>query len=1294
MGLFGDSMNDDNLLGVDDAGLGTSEEEYQPKGLMKVLDILMRPNYASAGFAKKIAEGNPDEALSSAWNGLMGREKNTYRDVLTAAGWKDEDDIKMSDAAPSFYSETGEEWTKFKKDGFMDFGAKGTVGLLGDIFLDPSFYATLGGSKAGAKGLSLAKKHVKPMAEQLSRIMAKGGEGATKNIIKELAPWVIHKSADEWTTSLANKLISKQGVIPEIAEELAKNIARKHTVTFFGKQVLPEFIDRPIVDTTAKLLAAAGETKSARMIKELFVMGGANPFIRLAKVAAIGNDAHAIQMMREHHGQLVAMGKGINKKQRKGMMEALYWLDDVADGNPSYIDKAVEKFGLDDKVVKMMNKIGDLQDISIKAKQKANLAGELTKPLKEFSRWHMSKTMTEEGMELFSKTIKQLESNSLKRMVRGTSTKGGDKILKVLDEAEMMEVTADWIFKVPKEMLDKNPGGEKEMLKVMYDELMGVLNKDPEAFSMLGKLPKLDLEKGLFTVPRYGIETGAALNSIDEFAEATGAVLRPWTIEKSNEQMYKTFVGEADQWLKSELPEMRAWGKKMKNLPKDFKFFFDDAENIFPAKFLKDMQNVRNKGFIDDLTTRFSYKPSEIFGSGETRDFVTKASRKYVEGSPAWEAARIDQMFKKVEESLAGIGVNKQQLDSIRANMTKRIHSGTYSTIKIDDYISGIKQFDEDALKLSEIIPDFHKAKEAKAVMRQSMSVFEPDVNQLRKTLMEAPIDGFNLKEFERIEKAVRTLEKQGKSVGVYVPEDQWTKLYKDFGVKGGKFEELTAIFEKGDLGNGHYLLNMDKLDDFAEAFPSITKDIKVSIMEKDALKEMHASYNTLSSHKEVKAIGKMFKSVYKLWKGHALVSPGYHFRNMVGNTSLNYLGGVTNPKNYLDSYNMQRMASRIYGGTASKKQLARWNGKYMGTGKTMKQIWGEMGEQGIINRGFFAADLTRSMYDELANPKILNVFSSRHILLEKNRVIGEMVESNARIAHYLNKRAKGFSNVQSGQSVRKYLFDYADLSEVEKKYGKAVMPFYTFMRKNIPLQLETMVKNPGKQALWGKLIKATQGNLENEALLPEWMKDQGGIQIGETEDGLPRYFPLQSYLPFADVTKLTTKGMSNTLLSQMNPLMKLPIELMSPKGGFNSFFGKPIEAFEGETEDFAGLQKMGSLFGGTTEKMIGKIKFRKKMTHVLRLVREFNELDRMVGVRSKGLNVGERLTRFVTGMRLYPFDEAKESKYLKRQFERETKRIKSISKHLNPIEKKRAMEKVRELTKDFQKTFSRAYKN
>jgi hypothetical protein len=58
-----------------------------------------------------------------------------------------------SDVLPGLYSETGNEWLKFKKGGFLDPTVRGAGGIAADAAIDPLTYATAGGA-AGVRALS------------------------------------------------------------------------------------------------------------------------------------------------------------------------------------------------------------------------------------------------------------------------------------------------------------------------------------------------------------------------------------------------------------------------------------------------------------------------------------------------------------------------------------------------------------------------------------------------------------------------------------------------------------------------------------------------------------------------------------------------------------------------------------------------------------------------------------------------------------------------------------------------------------------------------------------------------------------------------------------------------------------------------------------------------------------------------------------------------------------------------------------------------------------------------------
>lgn len=78
-------------------------------------------------------------------------ERRIFSDVLEKAGVSELG--SLSELIPATYSETGEEWLKFKKDGLLDFTGRGTLGFGLDVLGDPTNILLLGPVRRGAQGL-------------------------------------------------------------------------------------------------------------------------------------------------------------------------------------------------------------------------------------------------------------------------------------------------------------------------------------------------------------------------------------------------------------------------------------------------------------------------------------------------------------------------------------------------------------------------------------------------------------------------------------------------------------------------------------------------------------------------------------------------------------------------------------------------------------------------------------------------------------------------------------------------------------------------------------------------------------------------------------------------------------------------------------------------------------------------------------------------------------------------------------------------------------------------------------
>ena len=138
-----------------------------------------------------------------------------------------------------------------------------------------------------------------------------------------------------------------------------------------------------------------------------------------------------------------------------------------------------------------------------------------------------------------------------------------------------------------------------------------------------------------------------------------------------------------------------------------------------------------------------------------------------------------------------------------------------------------------------------------------------------------------------------------------------------------------------------------------------------------------------------------------------------------------------------------------------------------------------------------------------------------------------------------------------ASQFVKSSQFDYADLSQVEQTL-KMLIPFYTWTRYNVPLQIRAIIHEPGKvaQALRVHESLGAMFGEEPDALSPSYVADRFGITIGE-ENPLIQMLP-EWMRPKGDVTLGLTWGEP---LSDINQLFRDPL-YAARVGGLRGFMG------------------------------------------------------------------------------------------------------------------------------------------
>jgi len=376
--------------------------------------------------------------------------------------------------------------------------------------------------------------------------------------------------------------------------------------------------------------------------------------------------------------------------------------------------------------------------------------------------------------------------------------------------------------------------------------------------------------------------------------------------------------------------------------------------------------------------------------------------------------------------------------------------------------------------------------------------------------------------------------------------------------------------------------------------------------------------YEKVLNPKEVGEALKGFDSVQNWWKAWTLsIFPSYNIRNAAGNWWNNNLAGVNNTAYY------KALALQVYGVTKNKTVL-RLAGMNPGQARKLTTMAEKLG---VIGTGWVGADIPKEIGKSLKSRKFNSIkdvanyvgsfASSSGPIITNSRKVAEGIENNARLAHFIDKVGKGFNPDEAAMAVKEFLFDYGDLTSTEKEIFKRLSPFYTWTRKNIPLQLENLVKQPQKFARIGKVknvIEEEMGTAEVPIRFPsEFIKDSATIKLRNTRKGVD-LFVLDNWLPATDIVRLA-KPM-DTMINMMSPFIKAPIENWL---NYSTFLKRNIERFPREKGQFLGvdLAKRTEVSPTELKKIYDNFGGKEVLKNVigidgLRNFRLFNELDKL----------------------------------------------------------------------------------
>lgn len=190
---------------------------------------------------------------------------------------------------------------------------------------------------------------------------------------------------------------------------------------------------------------------------------------------------------------------------------------------------------------------------------------------------------------------------------------------------------------------------------------------------------------------------------------------------------------------------------------------------------------------------------------------------------------------------------------------------------------------------------------------------------------------------------------------------------------------------------------------------------------------------------------------------------------------------------------------------------------------------------------------------------------------------LGHYVEGQGRLATYRsmvdtiksNPASKGLTTEAikdiAADYVNRVFFDYKDLNMFENVVMKRIMPFYSFISKNVPYWVDKvydMQALPKVKAVMEPYKHVGENVTEEEALsLSPYIKENAPRYFGENKAG-HKIYGIPKGVGITDALKmvgLKPSALAKEILSSTNPFLTAPIELTSyaldmPPGGTDFF--------------------------------------------------------------------------------------------------------------------------------------------
>ena len=305
------------------------------------------------------------------------------------------------------------------------------------------------------------------------------------------------------------------------------------------------------------------------------------------------------------------------------------------------------------------------------------------------------------------------------------------------------------------------------------------------------------------------------------------------------------------------------------------------------------------------------------------------------------------------------------------------------------------------------------------------------------------------------------------------------------------------------------------------------------SLVVSQEFKDVWGNAQYFSNPKFVSELSQYIGGFTKFHKAYATLTPGFHVRNAIGNAFQYVLAGgkMENIKVATDVH---------FKWIEAYKKGIPWETFLKTEVLPEHRAAAMIGRDAMLGSG-------GGIYGDIFHQVVKGSKLYDNKLTRFSQKWGQQSDNFSRFLLGFDGAKQGMNREFATARVRKFYFDYEDLSKMDKVM-KQFVPFWLWTSRNLPLQIENMYLNPKPYLIYNSLVRNVRDKeAEQRGPLPQWLKEVGAFRI----PGVGAYAAPD--LNFTRVQQqLDQLKNPKKLGTNLTPLLRIPIEQAMGQNLFN----------------------------------------------------------------------------------------------------------------------------------------------